>query len=117
MLMLVGWIGVAWWYRSMALRSASKRPVSEHERALAARWNRRLRWGLLAAFVGWVLALVVLVSQEATMEAAEYAVRQCSERVEGAALQACLAPAQQAYVEAAGAAASAGAIMWILGVL
>lgn len=117
MIIILSLAAVAWWYKNMAQRRAQKLPVADWERALASRLNRGLRWALLIAFVAWLVLLVVYLSHDAAMEAAQHSIRQCTERVDGHALQACMEAPQRMYMDSASASMSARTLLWIVGVL
>ena len=65
----------------------------------------------------WALCLVVHVRAAAEQDAAREAMATCRAWLEGEALQACVAPAQELYLDSAGTAATSEVVLWVIGVL
>jgi hypothetical protein len=117
MILLGAWVAIALWYRDMAKRRAGKKPVADWERPLAVRLNRIVRRVLAAVLVVWLCVLVVHCSQGAAVEAAGSAVDQCTVRLSGDALQACMEAPQRVFMESMTTRATTSALLWIVGVL
>lgn len=100
--------------REEAERAARERdPDYVRAMQIAAIVRPLLKWALAL----FALCLVVHVRATAERAAARDAMETCRAWLDGEALQACIAPAQERYMDSAGTSATSEVVLWVIGIL
>jgi hypothetical protein len=85
------------------------------EEAMYARWSRRARALLVGVAVVWSLVLASYAGASSALNGAREMLARCDGKP--AEVQACSAPAVDAYLDASGRAGEYEALAWIIGVI